>query len=225
MTDTAGRHFGVLVAYLLPGFLCLFGLAPLSPVVLSWLMPMESFSASVGPPVYALLAALALGMAVSCFRWLIVDAIHHRSGITPPRWNDANLDARLEAFNYLVENHYRYYQFYANSLIALVGTYFIHRFLRTSPLLGLGTDFGAVLISMVLFAGSRDALAKYYGRTALLVGQVAKKGQGIEMTNGNHHAEEGGTHTTPSKPKVETQSKNNVKPSPTKKEKDVAKAK
>lgn len=34
-------------------------------------------------------------------------------GITPPTWNDGRLPERVTAFNYLVEHHYRHYQFYA----------------------------------------------------------------------------------------------------------------
>lgn len=50
-----------------------------------------------------------------------------------------------------------YYQFYANILIALLWAYPVHRLLRTSSLLGVGTDLGVIVIAAVLFAGSRDA--------------------------------------------------------------------
>jgi hypothetical protein len=68
--------------------------------------------------------------------------------------------------------------------------------MRTSPLLGLGTDLGVLILCAVLFAGSRDCLAKYYTRTGRLVGQVAEK-DGDAMTNGNHHEQEGGAAHEP----------------------------
>ncbi len=189
--ETLSRQFGLIVAYLLPGFIGLAGLAPLVPAVALWLQPVKELEGGVGPPMYALIAAATVGMILSCFRWLVIDTIHGRTGIAAPVWNDARLDERLQAFDYLVENHYRYYQFYANTIIAVLWAYPMHRFMRTSPLLGMGTDLGVLILCAVLFAGSRDALAKYYSRTGRLIGQVAEKESDV-MTNGNHHEQEAG---------------------------------
>lgn len=180
-----------MVAYLLPGFIALAGLAPLFPVVRNWLRPMEQSAIGFGPTVYAVLSATAAGMIVSCFRWLLIDPLHYWTGTVPPRWDDERLDDNLAAFNYLVEAHYRFYQFYANTLVAIVWAYGINRLMRTSNLLGVGTDLAVFILCAVLFAGSRDALAKYYNRTRRLVGVIAEKDDlGIDMTNGNHQAEE-----------------------------------
>jgi hypothetical protein len=196
MLDTPSRQFGLLIAYLLPGFIGLAGVAAIVPPVALWLRPLDATAPGVGASLYTLLSATTVGMIVSCFRWLVIDAIHHRSGVRQPQWNDARLDQRLEAFDYLVENHYRYYQFYANALVALLWAYPAQRVLQTSPLLGIGTDLGVLIICAALFAGSRDALAKYYQRTARLIGEVAEEGHDI-MTNGNHVAEEAGASQDP----------------------------
>ncbi|HVV70327.1 MAG TPA: hypothetical protein VHI52_02330 [Verrucomicrobiae bacterium] len=118
-------------------------------------------------------------------------------GIKRPEWRDQHLDGSLEAFDYLVENHYRYYQFYSNTLVAILWAYPVHRAMNSSPLLGFGTDLGAIVLCAVLFAGSRDTLAKYYSRTSRLMGQVAEK-DGDVMTNGNHTAEMSGGKKIPS---------------------------
>jgi len=192
----SNNSFGLTVAYLLPGFIALFGIAPLLPSVNEWLRPVDQGSAGFGPAVYALLAATAAGMIVSCIRWMTVDWLHHRHGITAPEWDDAALDNNLAAFNYIVENHYRYAQFYGNTVVAVIFAYTINRCMKTSHLLGLGTDLAAFCLCAVLFAGSRDALAKYYNRTRRLVGVVAEKGVvGDFMTNGNHHSQESGSRT------------------------------
>jgi len=104
----------------------------------------------VGPPVYALLVAIALGMVASCFRWLLIDRIHALTGVAVPIFNVRALEARPSAFTYLVENHYRYYQFYANTLVAVVWAYAIHRWLRTSSFLTFGTDLGVLVLCAVL---------------------------------------------------------------------------
>ena len=58
----------------------------------------------------------------------------------------------MAAFNYWVEQTYRYYQFYANTLIAVLWAYIVNRYFETSPLLGLGTDLGVLILCAVLFA-------------------------------------------------------------------------
>jgi hypothetical protein len=45
-----------------------------------------------------------------------------------------------------------------------------------------------IVVLVILFAASRDALAKYYDRTGLLLGHVAEKELlSAEMFNGNDH--------------------------------------
>jgi len=216
MPDNFGRQFGLFIAYLLPGFIGLAGLAPLAPAVTVWLLPENSASPGVASPLYALTAAATVGMILSCFRWALIDFIHQKTGVRPPDWDDSRLDQRLDAFAYLVENHYRYYQFYANMVIALLWAYPVHRLLQTSKLLGLGTDLGVFITCAVLFAGSRDALAKYYVRTSRLIGQVAEKGSSV-MTNGNHVAETAGTSQEPRKqPVAEAKPQTGVKAEPLK---------
>jgi hypothetical protein len=166
--DILSRQFGLVIAYLLPGFVALIGIAPLSPTVAGWLHADQT--ASFGAPVYALLAATASGMVVSCFRWFFVDWVHLLTGVTPPVFDARALDAHPAAFNLLVESHYRYYQFYANTLVAVVWTYSIHRWLRTDLLMSLGTNLAVLILCAVLFAGSRDALTKYRNRSSQLVG-------------------------------------------------------
>jgi hypothetical protein len=175
MPGTSNWPFGLLVAYVLPGFVGLTGLAPLVPSVAGWLQPTSA--GGLGPPVYAVLAATAVGMILSCFRWLTVDQIHHWTGLTQPTWDNRQLPDALVAFDYLVQNHYRYYEFCGNILLALIWSYLLNRFARTVPFLGLGTDLGMLILCLVLFVASRDALAKYYTRTGRLVGEIAEKAE------------------------------------------------
>src|SRR4051794_17410091 len=168
-------HFGIVVAYVLPGFIVLAGLAPVFPAVARWLQPVDQGGLGVGPPLYALMAATALGLILTCFRWLLLDHVHAWTGVRRPVWDDRQLHDVLGGFDYLVQNHFRYYEFFGNALVAGVFTYALNRAFGTLPFLGLGTDLAMILIALVLFAASRDALAKYYSRTSRLIGQVAEK--------------------------------------------------
>ncbi|MEI8194342.1 MAG: hypothetical protein WCI73_00375 [Phycisphaerae bacterium] len=222
--DPSPRQFGLIVAYLLPGFVGLVGLVPLLPAIGQWLQPERQGDLGFGPPVYALLAATAVGKIISCFRWVLVDQLHHHMGVKPPQWNDRRLDEVLGGFDYLVQNHFRYYEFAANMLIASLWAYLLNRIMQTSPILGTGTDLGMLVLTLVLFAASRDALAKYYSRTNRLLGQAAEKGSlGDIMYNGNHHAQEAGASSAPS-PEVRTEAKAESKAqAPTKPQQATAK--
>lgn len=129
----------------------------------------------MGGFLYVTLGSIGAGMTASAVRWAIVDSIHHSTGIIRPNWNDAMLSSKLRAFEYLVENHYRYYQFYGNSLVSLLFAYSAWRLAPGSVANGIvGEDVGVLLIAWLFFAGSRDALRKYYFRVTLLLG--SKKG-------------------------------------------------
>ena len=57
MKESTSRHFGLIVAYVLPGFLGLAGLAPIFPMIAEWLRPVNQGDLGLGPPLYALTGA------------------------------------------------------------------------------------------------------------------------------------------------------------------------
>lgn len=192
MSDQRFNHFGIVIAYVIPGFVALAGMTPLFPTVARWLRPVEQGDLGFGPPIYALLAATACGLILSCFRWLILDQHLHRwTGLRAPVWDDRYLSERLSGFSYLVENHFAFHLFAGNTLLAILMTYCLNRGFRTVAFLGWGTDLGMIILCLVLFTASRDALAKYFARTSRLIGSVAEKNRGTVMFNGNDHGGSG----------------------------------
>ncbi len=174
MTDVSGRNFGLLIAYVLPGFVSLCGMAELSPVVKSWLLTgsiTNDAAPTVGGFLYLTLASVTAGLTASTIRWAVIDRVHHATGIEKPEWNDAVLQEKLNAFEALVENHYRYYQFYANMVVAIV-VLLAARFVVSAECISKfdSLDGGLLLIGLVYWAGSRDALRHYYTRAAFLLG-------------------------------------------------------
>ena len=69
----------------------------------------------------------------------------------------------------MVEDHFRYHQFYANTLLALLAGYPVARAALPSDWPSSGLDIGFTLLCVVLFACSRDALLRYYTRTTRLL--------------------------------------------------------
>ncbi|HKQ47599.1 MAG TPA: hypothetical protein VJZ71_05990 [Phycisphaerae bacterium] len=159
------------------------------PTIQPWLAVPEG-QPTVGGFLFVTLASVAAGMLVSSLRWMLVDTVHHRTGIKPPKWDFSILEANLAAYNILVEFHYRYYQFNANTFIA-VGLGYLVRLAGGCPWCGgFGwTDFGFVMVEAVLLAASRDALRKYYER----VSQVLRSAE--SRRKGDSHDERRRTRT------------------------------
>ena len=171
MKELSSKNFGLLIAYLLPGFVALLGVSYFSATVRGLLTITEATTApTVGGFLYLTLASVAAGLTASTVRWAVIDTLHHRTGIRPPGWDFGRLQEHVEAYIILVENHYRFFQFYANMLMSLVFTWACRRAALSPPLGWFDLAFG--LLVVILFAGSRDALAKYYTRGLCLLGNA-----------------------------------------------------
>lgn len=183
MTEISGKNFGLVIAFLLPGFAALCGVGQFSPYVAGWISSSQQGAPTVGGFLYVTLGSLAAGLTVSAIRWAIVDAIHHRTGIQPPKFDFANLNEKLPGFHGLIENHYRHYQFYSNMFIAAAFTTIAY-FIKSGPvsLKGMQVAFAVLALESVLFAGSRDALRKYYQRAERLLG-TSPSSDPAERTN------------------------------------------
>jgi hypothetical protein len=171
MRDITRDNFGLLIAYLLPGFVALWGAAYHVEAVQSWLRSTPPDAPTVGGFLYATLASTALGLVLSAVRWAVIDRILARLGVRQPNWDFDQFSERLAAYELLVAHHYRYYQFYANLLVALLCTY-LSRLLVLKTWHGREAwlALGLLLVEGVLFVGAWDTLRKYYVRTGALLG-------------------------------------------------------
>jgi len=178
MQQVTDRNFGLLIAYILPGFFALLGLSTLSPTLQQWL----SAASAENPPtiagfLYVTLASVGLGMALSALRFVVIDQIHALTGLPRPRWDDAQLQANLDAFNLIVEQHYRHYQFYANSLMAMLLAYAALRSSDLYATLHESIEPLMLLIGVVFWAMARDTLRKYYTRATTVLERNTKHGK------------------------------------------------
>ena len=155
------RQFGLLIAYVIPGFLVVNGMSFHLPVIAGWLGP--THQPSLGGVLYITLSSVGCGLVVSALRWLVVDTFFHRTGVEQARWGLSELRENLQAFEVFVLYTYRYYQFYANCAVA-VFIWFALRMLHTHEFNAESTAF-LLGIESVLLAGARDTLGKYYRRT------------------------------------------------------------
>lgn len=166
MQQPTKQTFGLLIAYVIPGAVLLFGLSTILEVA-SWIVSAGG-EPSIGGFLYSTLASIGLGMTVSAARWLTLDSLHHATGIKKPDWDFARLTCNVEAFSLLVEHHYRYYQFYSNTLLAVLVAYPAFR-LWGNQAVSPAVDLAIVLLETVYFVASRDALYRYYNRVGELM--------------------------------------------------------
>ena len=169
MQSVSNDTFGPLVAYLVPGATVLFGLSPFSPTLQEWFAASSATAPTIGGFLYLTVAAIAAGMIVSAIRWALIDKLHAWTGLPPPSLNFARLGDNVEAYQLLIEIHYRHYQCYANLEIAILVAYLCDRIAQGGlPPLGL-CDAGFVALEFVLFIAGGDTLKKYYRRSEQLL--------------------------------------------------------
>jgi len=108
MFESLERNFSLIIAFILPGFLFLFGAVCLatysSADLLSQLRPIRQ----IGGFLFFLLAATACGMILSAIRWAILDTLHDLTGLRSPKLDFSKLEGRSASFMLVVENNYRY---------------------------------------------------------------------------------------------------------------------
>lgn len=166
MRELSSGNFGLVVAYLIPGAVSLIGIEQILPATYDWLS--SPHSPTIGGFLYLTLASVAAGLTVSTLRWMILDTFHDATGITSKDWDFRQLQKNLDSFLLLVESHYRYYQFYANMVIAILFSYLAWRLSSPMPAFG-PTDIFAPGLALIFFFGSRDTLQKYYRRADALL--------------------------------------------------------
>lgn len=162
MKDVNGTNFGLVIAFLLPGFICLWGLS----FSFEGLEPLlggikSSDDANLGNFLFSILTSLAIGLLLSAIRWALIDHLMPCMGIEKPPFNYRALakpDNR-EAFDRIVENHYRYYQYYSNSFVAIVIALVTYCFQKEPPVWWIWLCLLGVSVALIL--GCRDAMSRY----------------------------------------------------------------
>ena len=168
MNDSPERLFGLTIAYILPGFVSLWGASSLAPNVTLWLSVQPQANPSFATFLYALLASLAAGLVVSAIRWLLIDTLHHHTGVPFPDPDFSKVQEKFDAFELAIELYYQYYQFYANMLVAITLVALCRLGAGTWPPLPLTA--AGILVWLVLLLASRDSLRRYYTRISQLLG-------------------------------------------------------
>ena len=170
MQSVSNANFGPLIAYLVPGATALWGISEFVPSLRSWFAIVPMQTPTIGGFLYLTVASIACGMVVSAIRWAVVDSFHRVTGLPLPALDFSKLGRNVEAFNLLIEIHYKHFQFYANEFVALAIAYVSYR-IKHGNFWPLGwLDAGFLAIEAILLLTSRDTLRKYDLRSQQLLG-------------------------------------------------------
>ena len=117
-----------------------------------------------GPLILIGISALAVGLIVSSFRFVVLEPILYCTGVNRTTIKyDKIIDAeRRSLFSQMVENVYRYEQFYGNMLLSLLLFTILRYFVGDKSIVQTRGDFAAfvaILVSLVvLFFATRTQL-------------------------------------------------------------------
>jgi hypothetical protein len=125
MKDLTSTSFGYLIAFLLPGMFGLYALSFWFPQVGVLLHPLLNPDTTVGPSVVFLLISIGMGLCVSAARFFLFEKFlcrdHHLPSDMFARLTEKE---KLTSFKAVVDEHYRYHQFYGGCAVSLLILFF-----------------------------------------------------------------------------------------------------
>ena len=191
MTAVTERSFGLLIAYVIPGFgfIALWGSE--IPQVSRWMTDSTATSPTVGGFLYITIASVTSGLVLHTLRWAILDRLHHATGLRPPAWNRFADPVSLDAYRSMVDFHYRYYEFYGSSLLLMIALVLLPPSnIANTPDWRL-LQGALIALSLIFFAASRDTLNRCYSRfPGLETTTPLQQERNTAMTNGGPHPPE-----------------------------------
>jgi hypothetical protein len=126
--------FGIIIAFVAPGFVALQAASYYVPTIAQWMTAASEKEQSIGVFMFVLLASLSMGLVVSGVRALVVDKLLRcrllrKYAVLPLALDWSKVDEKkLPILITIRDAHYRHYQFYSNTLIALVSWMASHGF-------------------------------------------------------------------------------------------------
>jgi hypothetical protein len=160
--DLSINQIDIIMAYILPGIVAMWGLGYLSGTVNKWLRS-DSKGPTLGGTLLLILGALSAGLIANALREQTIDWVHHHTGVEQPTWSFSQLSAeKFPLFEGIVQNDFRYHQFYGNSFLCILFAYGARQVkLRKWPW-PPWLELGVVFLLVVTWMGSRSDLKESY---------------------------------------------------------------
>lgn len=124
MKDVTSTSFGLVIAFLLPGFVGLYSLTFWSANVQEMFHTFLTAQSNLGLFLLVVLVALVIGLLVTPLRWLLFERFLCKSYfLTPDDFAELGTEAKLVAFRAATDELYRYHQFWGGTAIAMLPLY------------------------------------------------------------------------------------------------------
>src|SRR5258706_8006715 len=125
MKDITATSFGYIIAFILPGMVFLYALTFLSSNIHELAAPALAGNVSVATGFLALMVALIMGLIISAMRFVVFEKfLCKKHELAPTLFESlAKNEKHFGFFKEVVEQHYRYHQFYGGLSLSLVPLY------------------------------------------------------------------------------------------------------
>lgn len=161
--EKSGLSFGLVIAYLIPGFLATYAVAPHVSTVDALLGGPKRVpdSASVVPLV---LIAAGIGIIINAISAIVIRWLIEKTRVKrPPDMVERKLTIEeMHKYDQLVETTFRFHQFYSNTLVAVVLLAPIWLVWPLQPNILLLRNASLLVVVVVLFLKARDSLRNFY---------------------------------------------------------------
>ena len=166
--ELTSTSFGYVIAFILPGLLGLYGLALWFSGIDTLLKPALSPETTIGPSFFLLFCALTLGLLLSSARYFVFELWLCKAHKFPgTMFRELRKNGNLIAFTAVVEQHYRYHQFYGGCSLAmfiLFPRWMCNHWSELGCLKGWGFIAFFALFQAMVIQSARDAFIKYVTR-------------------------------------------------------------
>jgi hypothetical protein len=170
--DLTSTSFGYVIAFLLPGLLGLYALTYWFSPAGQFISPVLKADANAGPSVIVLLVALAIGLCVSALRFFLFEKLLCRKHKFPAHmFSKLAAEGRLASFKAVVDEHYRYHQFYGGCAVAVLILYtgWFRYAIDDANLRFVLVSVAFALFELLLIVTGTDAFIRYVERGTIIV--------------------------------------------------------
>ena len=174
MKDIGSTAFGLVIAFVIPGLIGFYGLSFISPMVASILATFLTSDANGGLFFLVLAAAIAISLQITVVRYFIFEVAFVKERLEAPFFGELGRSSdRLIAYRALVDETYRFHQFWGGCAVAIPLFGFCWAWNKVPPLSTLA-GWGDMLSSPIFwicavtevltFVAARNAYSMYVSR-------------------------------------------------------------
>lgn len=170
MKDITSTSFGLVIAFLLPGLTGLGGLAFWSTDIGNILKTFLTTESNIGLFFLVMLVGLAFGLEVTLLRWLLFEKwVCSENSLNPEDFKNLADEKKLLAFKAVVDEHYRYHQFWGGIFLVnfiiypgLINFYWQNQTTPKDQVIFFLLSFATFIsIQVLTFLGAKASYNKY----------------------------------------------------------------